>query len=1098
MSARRVIPREEHDIREGDTLMLTCPLLNTPSNSVLYWNFSPSGDAKPDVVAIGQSSLKPSYTVNLIGDNYTLEIDSARYERDNGIFHCQAKQEKTGKQYFTKEHQVTILMAPGDPKITPTQPFAEEGKPYNLTCSSTGGSPDPDISWIRNGQEIPSIYIPGGFRKNPTKAVLTITPSKNDDRTQYMCMVKSRALPPGTQLDTKVTLRVSYSPKVSVEEEVLRVMQGDDAVLTCKAEGNPEIRSLKWYRDGHLVSHSATHVLKAVKPEDSNEYTCIATNGVQPDGQAKVKLDVLFGPNVRVISEREANQGDRVTVDCQVDSNPEPSKVYWIREGDDFRQDGPMLNIERASPKDDGLYYCVAEVNMIRSSVGRPTFETKVVGNATLQLNVKHKPGTTRILPKSPIAVVKKSFTLECTSDPKGYPRPQYRWWKEGSEHTDLSRRANYTIVSVLQDHEGTYYCQPENDLGKGTVARVFLQVNEAPQISVPLRPQIIRRTGETPQQISCRASGKPKPFVWWTHNGQNVSTADQRFSISTTENAEAQKTVTVSSSFSFVKPLTANERGKYACHFSNGFGETSTSEMTLRVEHSPEVRHTYNRVAFDVGETAYLECRMQAYPEPTFEWTYRSRTVGTYSQYSTNKTDNGDDIYTGLLKISNIKEDDYGDYTCRAFNKIGQDQRTIIKLVKKSQPDKPTDVVAVDTQSDRITLAWRPGFNGGYADTIYIVNYVDENGREKNESCRQSNPCSIPGLESLSRYAFKVMASNPRGHSGFSEATEVLTRLAIQDMPLPIAQYDFTNGMVHVSLNHVPPKASLDHFVIRLEARVRGEEKFRLLHEAFPVHGSHSQVEVDTAHDQIDPETLSDVRAMVCLQSNLTWCGEARMAEPFNHENWISNSAASSSLSTITMILIICVGIGLFCMVLVFLCCCWKKHSTTQQTEKKDYNAQLNSTITNSQPPCYYDSMTKSGIVETAMDEPIKSNGAVPGAEQPVNGGFVHAQPQYLDHDPMYGTMMNTNDYYIGKQDPYSPYDPTPGYFGYPDEHGMSDMHYDVSGLPNPYGTTDDLMHAHYLGHTPSQQMGDINCNESVDSVQTNGQRRVVREIIV
>ncbi|OQR68202.1 hypothetical protein BIW11_13058 [Tropilaelaps mercedesae] len=1141
LSAIPVNSLEEHDLREGDALTLECPRISKHApgkNVVLFWTRTPSGST-PTNAAIGESPLEQGYAVTLEPDVYKLEIDQARYERDNGVFRCEAKEKGTGKTMYSKEHRVTILMAPGDPKISPSPLFTEEGKPYNVTCSSVGGSPDPDIMWVKDGQEIESLFLPGNHRENPTKAILTITPTKNDDRIQYTCMVRSRALPSGTHLDSKVTLRVSYAPKVSVGEEVLRVMQGENAVLNCKAEANPEARSVKWYRGNQLVSHTGSHVLKAVTPEDSNDYTCVAQNGVQPDGQATVRLDVLYGPRVRVPSEREANQNDRITVTCEVESNPEPSRVYWIREGDDFRQEGPVLNIDRAVQRDTGLYFCVAEVTMVPSTLSRQNFESKVVGNATLQLNVKppslalvrdrsyvrgvrevsnrllilalfcfstDAPGEARILPVQPIAVVNKAFTLECTSDPKGYPTPDYRWWREGSELTVLSRLANYTILTVHQSHEGTYFCQPSNALGEGTVAKISLQVNEAATITKPLRSQNVRKTGDTTQQVSCHAKGKPKPYVRWTHNGRNISAADQRFSVATNEKAEANKAVTVSSSLTFVEPLTADERGVYACHFSNGFGDEAVSEMVLRVEHSPEVRHTYNRVAFDAGDTAILECRMQAYPEPTFEWMYRGRILDSYKQYSTNRTDNGDDVYTGLLSIAKIKEDDYGDYTCRAYNQVGQDKKTIIKLVKRSQPDKPTEVTGVDAHADRVTLAWTPGFNGGYRDTEYIVNIIDPSGRERNESCRQT-PCTVIGLEPLSRYTFKVLAFNHRGYSGYSEPTAVLTKLALKEMPRPVmAQYDAMNGMVYISMNDVPHQASLEHFAIRLEARVRGEDSWRMLREGIPVDASQSQVEVDAAADQLEPSQLTDVRVMVCLQSNLTWCGDARIAEPFNHENWISTSAANSSLSTISMIVTTCVGLGLFCVVLVLLCCCWKRHASSQQTEKKDYNAQLNATITNVQPPCYYDTMTKSGIVETAMDEPVKSNGAVPGAEQPVNGGFVHAQPQYIDHDP-YGTMMNTNDYYIGKQDHYSPYDPNPGYFGYPDEHGLADngMHYDVSGLPNPYGTTDDLMHGHYLGHTPNQMGGQqqqhseqVNCNESVDSVQTNSQRRVVREIIV
>ena len=100
----------------------------------------------------------------------------------------------------------------------------------------------------------------------------------------------------------------------------------------------------------------------------------------------------------------------------------------------------------------------------------------------------------------------------------------------------------------------------------------------------------------------------------------------------------------------------------------------------------SPVVRHTYNRVAFDVGETAVLQCKMQAYPSPQFEWFSRGRILDEYGNYGTNITDLGEDIYAGVLSIRDMKEEDYGEYTCRASNQVGDDKKTIIRLVRKGE----------------------------------------------------------------------------------------------------------------------------------------------------------------------------------------------------------------------------------------------------------------------------------------------------------------------------------------------------------------------------------------------------------------------------
>ena len=104
---------------------------------------------------------------------YDLKILNATYDRDNGQFACMVKEAGTGKTLHTKSVGLTVLLPPSPPSIHPPSPVAIEGdnsnnnnsnltsypfpgKPLNLTCSSSGGSPPPQIRWYRSVQYLVS------------------------------------------------------------------------------------------------------------------------------------------------------------------------------------------------------------------------------------------------------------------------------------------------------------------------------------------------------------------------------------------------------------------------------------------------------------------------------------------------------------------------------------------------------------------------------------------------------------------------------------------------------------------------------------------------------------------------------------------------------------------------------------------------------------------------------------------------------------------------------------------------------------------------------------------------------------------------------
>ena len=142
---------------------------------------------------------------------YDLYINQANYDRDNGQFECRMKEGGSGRELHSKSIELTVLLKPSPPKISPSNPTATEGRPLNLTCASLGGSPPPQIQWFVEGQTRPleANLMEGRNKDEPTKSVLTIIPRKEDDGSAYRCIVQNRALRPGQKLETSTKIFVN-------------------------------------------------------------------------------------------------------------------------------------------------------------------------------------------------------------------------------------------------------------------------------------------------------------------------------------------------------------------------------------------------------------------------------------------------------------------------------------------------------------------------------------------------------------------------------------------------------------------------------------------------------------------------------------------------------------------------------------------------------------------------------------------------------------------------------------------------------------------------------------------------------------------------
>lgn len=121
------------------------------------------------------------------------------------------KEGGTGNKLHSKSVELTVLLKPLEPAISPSSPIATEDKPLNLTCSSLGGSPPPEIQWFAAGQSqpLPARYVPGQSKDDPTQSILTIIPNKDDDGNMYRCTVWNRALGENQKLEASTKIYVN-------------------------------------------------------------------------------------------------------------------------------------------------------------------------------------------------------------------------------------------------------------------------------------------------------------------------------------------------------------------------------------------------------------------------------------------------------------------------------------------------------------------------------------------------------------------------------------------------------------------------------------------------------------------------------------------------------------------------------------------------------------------------------------------------------------------------------------------------------------------------------------------------------------------------
>ncbi|XP_078577670.1 kin of IRRE-like protein 3 isoform X3 [Branchiostoma floridae x Branchiostoma japonicum] len=411
------------------------------------------------------------------GDRASLQIRNIT-DTDDGVYECEVG--AVGHQSATKSIPLTVLVPPSTVEITgwDSQSPLRAGDPLRLSCTTTGGKPAPQITWLRGNTDV----TPQGPSPTPSPDSTRVTLdlqiaslSKDDHQARYTCRITHETL--SDPLEKTMPLSVQYAPIITITSDPVVTKEGETANLICNTDSNPGIRNYQWLKDGSTVRSGDGQrlTLPNLQRNDQSVYTCQAINDVG-SGSGNFTLNVAYPPRINTTAiqgEKLTRLGDRVSYKCQADGNPAPT-VYWrVKDTNARFGTSNTLTFPSVRYQDEGRYQCVATQQSFSSNDKIETF-----------INVKGPP----FIEQGRAAVrAQAGSTAKLECEVYGDPQPDLVWEgpdgrvqvSDGRENLQSEYKIEQqvitpeakikgvlTINSVEDKHYTTYTCTATNKDG--------------------------------------------------------------------------------------------------------------------------------------------------------------------------------------------------------------------------------------------------------------------------------------------------------------------------------------------------------------------------------------------------------------------------------------------------------------------------------------------------------------------------------------------------------------------------------------------------------------------------------------------------------
>lgn len=259
-------------------------------------------------------------------------------------------------------------------------------------------------------------------------------------------------------------------------------------------------------------------------------------------------------------------------------------------------------------------------------------------------------------------------------------------------EH-DSTTEWNLHFRNIQHFDEGVYTCAINTDPVQ--TKRVYLKVLVPSRIDEKGSTFDIQAVEGSTVQLVCNATGIPPPTVQWF-----------RHIPSATPEKAMKEAVVEPGEVLLIHNVSRYCGGLYECVAYNNVDKAASRKMEVEVIFRPEIELPTRRISQVVNKETILQCIIRANPLLSSQWVRNGIRLENGGKFRIDIFDKYTEIYTKVLdlQIRNVKKEDYGNYTCIASNKLGEDKETML-LYEMVQPTfAPTTVKG--TTSPAVHLA--------------------------------------------------------------------------------------------------------------------------------------------------------------------------------------------------------------------------------------------------------------------------------------------------------------------------------------------------------------------------------------------------------
>ncbi|XP_030110409.1 neurofascin isoform X21 [Mus musculus] len=325
----------------------------------------------------------------------------------------------------------------------------------------------------------------------------------------------------------------------------------------------------------------------------------------------------------------------------------------------------------------------------------------------SIQNELTQPPTITKQSVKDHIVDPRDNILIECEA--KGNPAPSFHWTRNSrffniakDPRVSMRRRSGTLVIDFRsggrpEEYEGEYQCFARNKFGTALSNRIRLQVSKSPLWPKENLDPVVVQEG-APLTLQCNPPpGLPSPVIFWMSSSMEPITQDKR--VSQGHNGDLY----------FSNVMLQDMQTDYSCNARFHFTHTiqQKNPFTLKVlttrgvaERTPSFMYPQGTSSSQMvlrGMDLLLECIASGVPTPDIAWYKKGGDLPSNKAKFEN--------FNKALRITNVSEEDSGEYFCLASNKMGSIRHTISVRVKAAPYwlDEPKNLILAPGEDGRL-----------------------------------------------------------------------------------------------------------------------------------------------------------------------------------------------------------------------------------------------------------------------------------------------------------------------------------------------------------------------------------------------------------